>query len=424
MFTKSPQMIKKLLNTGFLHIFSSGVIARILLFCSSFLIVRILTVNEFGVFQAANNIVSMFMLVSGLGTLSAVFQFACENHDDKEKKGVYFRYGFKYGVWFNIIIMLFLALYSIVIPIEIEGVSQILLVMSALPIMNYFTEAIPIFLRSEFDNKGFSFFNALSSLFRVISLITLSWFFSIWGAVISLYISNIFSVLLIIIINKNFFNVFKGGTSLKKDEKKVFWKISIVSAMNNSLSQLLYNLDIFMMGIMIPVASVIAIYKTATLIPFALMFIPTTIVLYIYPYFAKHINDKKWLMKHYILIIKYLALFNFLISLILILFANRVIVLLFGSDYSESVLPFRILMAGYFFAATFRIISGNILVALRKVTFNLVISIFSGVLNIFLNYMLIRNYGSVGAAVSTFAIFLLTSIVSTVYLIQCIRNLK
>ena len=416
MVIKSNQLLKKLINGGFIHIVTSGAISRILLFAGSFLIVRILSIEENGVFQTANNIVSMFMLISGLGTLSAVFQFACESHENQLKRRSYFRYGFNHGVLFNLLLASFLMLYSFFVPIEIEGVSGVLLAMSTLPITNYIAEAIPIFLRSEFDNKGFSFFNALSSVFRVISLIVLAWLYNIWGAVLSMHLANVFSLILIIIIKREFFTIFKQKILLGKGEKKAFWKISIVSMLNNSISHLLYNIDVFMMSIMIPLASIVATYKTATLIPFALNFIPLTIVIFVWPYFAKHINDKLWLRTYYIMLVKYFGVFNFLVSLTFIFFANEIVVLIFGSDYEESVLPFRILMVGYFFASTFRIVSGNILVALRKVTFNLIVSSISGLLNILLNFILIHRFGMIGAAFSTLAIMILSSIASTIYL--------
>ena len=63
----------------------------------------------------------------------------------------------------------------------------------------------------------------------------------------------------------------------------------------NALSQLLYLLDLFVIGIVDPQETIIASYKVATVIPTALIFIPNSLVIYIYPYFAEHKDDTETL---------------------------------------------------------------------------------------------------------------------------------
>ena len=57
----------------------------------------------------------------------------------------------------------------------------------------------------------------------------------------------------------------------------------------------------------------------------------------------------------------------------------------------------------------------------RKLKFNLFVAVLSSATNTVLNVFLIRAWGSVGAALATLITVLLTSILSTAYLIRTIR---
>ncbi len=57
---------------------------------------------------------------------------------------------------------------------------------------------------------------------------------------------------------------------------------------------------------------------------------------------------------------------------------------------------------------------GNVMVAIKKVNINLIRTIFCSALNIILNCVLIKRYGSVGAAYATITV----SIVSAVFAIS------
>ena len=82
MITKSD--LKFLLKNGFFHIFSSNVVNKILQFGISIVIVRIISKELFGAWSYANNILSFFLLVNGLGVSSGLLQFSSAARDKKE----------------------------------------------------------------------------------------------------------------------------------------------------------------------------------------------------------------------------------------------------------------------------------------------------------------------------------------------------
>ena len=171
-----------------------------------------------------------------------------------------------------------------------------------------------------------------------------------------------------------------------------------------------------LIGIVIGTSASVADYKTATTIPFALAFIPQMIITFIYPYFARNKEDKVWIRKQTKKILMYLFVLNLGITILGVVFAPWIITLVFGREYLESVTCFRILMISYFFSGTFRVLLGNVLAMLRKVKINLYFGIIESVANIILDVVLIKLWGSIGAAIATTSIVILSSILSGAYL--------
>ncbi|MEG1641031.1 MAG: polysaccharide biosynthesis C-terminal domain-containing protein, partial [Ruthenibacterium sp.] len=180
----------------------------------------------------------------------------------------------------------------------------------------------------------------------------------------------------------------------------------------------------FIIGLIAADGLSVASYKVATTIPNALAFIPSALITYVYPYFAEHREDKRWCMEKYKIILIAMGLFNLVVSIGLFVTAPWIIKLFFGANYMDAIASFRILSVSYFFSGTFRVISGNLLVTQRKLGFNLFVAIFSGIVNIVGDYILVLHYGSEGAAVATLIVVLLTSLLSTGYLFYVYKDEK
>lgn len=292
------------------------------------------------------------------------------------------------------------------------------------PLFIFIFETIQINFRATLENKKFSILSNFNTIFLFLFSVSGAYYFHITGLVVFRYFAYILSICVGIWLLKEELKFFKNNTILNKSIKKEFMKFSLISSFSNGVSQLLYIVDIFLISLILVDETIIASYKTATLIPFALNFIPISIMTFIYPYFAKNGENYKWIKERYIQITKYLMLFNGIISLILIIFAPTIVKILFGDEYLDSVEPFRILAFGYFIAASFRIPIGNILAMMKKVKFGMYLAIFSGVLNIILDIILIYKFGAIGAAFATVSVFILTSILSFGYFIYLLNKKK
>ena len=404
-----------LVRNGFFHIFSANVINKIIQFGISVIIVRVITKEAFGMWSYANNILSFFLLVEGLGVVPGLLQFASSSKT-KEEKLSYLKYALLVGILFNLGLAIAILLFTTFFQLPVRGSTEILKYLSLIPLVHVFFNILQIFLRSDLRNKQFSLVTIINTLTFFFGVLIGGYLFDILGIVWGRYLSYIISSFIALWFVKDYYKIFVNVKIPNKEQRQDFLKFSIVSMLTNTISQMLYLLDTFLIGIIIQSGTVVASYKTATLIPFALNFIPSSVMTFAYPYFAKHKDDKNLVKNYFLKLQKYLLLFNLVISILLIVFAPFVIRVIFGPEYLDSVLPFRILSFGYLIAGTFRIPAGNIIASLKKVKVNFYNSIISGGANIVLDIILIKNYGSVGAAVATVAVFVVSSFVSNIYL--------
>lgn len=79
-------------------------------------------------------------------------------------------------------------------------------------------------------------------------------------------------------------------------------------------------------------------------------------------------------------------------------------------------------MISYFFSSTFRVISGNIIAMMRKVKVNMVLDSITSLVNIIVDYILVKNVGSIGAAVASLIVVCLAGLLSTTYLERLFRR--
>ena len=409
----------KLRRTGFVHIFSSSVINKIISLASGIILVRILSKAEYGVYSYANTVMGFFLIFTGLGVNSCMLQMCCEVEDREERLNIY-NYGCNVGLTFNLILSLLIVGVAMVFPLPIKGANLCLGLMSFLPLFQLFPQFQGTLLRAERKNRAFSYSNSFQAIVTFLLACVLSYFLRTNGLILAYYLSAILTALFTCLVLK--VPLPSKSNKLQGASKKSFFEISTISMLNNGISQLMYLLDVFILGIVVGNSDMIASYKIATIIPTALIFIPSSVVVYIYPFFVEHRNNSKWLLRNFGKITLLIGLFNLAVSGILFTFAPFALTIIFGQQYIDAVIPFRILCISYFVSGTFRIIPGNLLVTQRKLKFNLFDSVFSSGLNTLLNFFMISAWKSVGAAIATLITMLISSIVSMAYLLHVFKK--
>lgn len=412
--------IEKLIKTGFFHIFSASVINKILAFLSNIVVVRLISKIDYGVFAYADNIVSLVLIATGMGMVSATFQLASETKGEEQER--IYKYGSSIGIKFNILLSLVIVFISQFLPLKFTSAREYLLLLSANPIILIIIEFQQVYLRSKMENKKFSFASLINTILVVLGAIIGAVIATAKGMIIGRLCAYILTACIIWYKFEVHFQIHTNKDEIPKDTKRVLYKISIISMLNNGIAEILYLMDVFLLGMIISSETVIASYKVATVIPTAMAFIPSAVVTYIYPYFAAHKNDKKWCLRNYIKLIKYFGAINLIISVLMFVLAKPIILILYGAQYLDAVLCFRILSVNYFFLSTFRIISGNLLVTQRKLGFSLMVNIICGTVNIIGNLILIPKFASLGAATTTVIVVLVSSLLSTIYYISVLKR--
>lgn len=409
-----------LVKNGFIHIFSANLINRIIQFGISVVIARIISKESFGQFSYALNILNFFLLLDGLGVSSGLLQFGSKTKEHSEALS-FLKFSLLVGASFNILLALSIFAFTIFFDLPIAGSRRFLQMLSFVPLVTVIFNCFQSFMRAKIMNKQFSILTVFNTV--VLFVFTTIWglLFDVTGLVVARYTAFVLSILLALYLAEEQLNGFKA-VHFPKDIRRSFMIFSVVSMLTNSISQILYLIDTFLIGLMIRSETIVATYKISTLIPFSLFFIPASIMTFAYPYFAKYSDDKMFVKHYYRKLTWGLFALNSVISLLLIAFAPFVIRLVFGSNYLDAVIPFRILSFGYLIAGTFRIPSGNLIASLGKVKVNFYNAVISGIANVILDILLIKYYGAVGAAIATALIFVISSVVSGWYLNKYLSN--
>lgn len=414
------EKIDKLFQTGFFHIFGSSVVNKIMNFLSSVILVRLVSKSEYGVYSYALNIYSLLLIFSGLGIEPAVMQAGCENRYNDETREDIYAFGIKYGTKVNCMLAIIFIFISLVIPLPITGAGNILVMLSFLPVLSFWYGMQMVYLRINIKNRHYSIMTTINTALVTMGTITGALSGGINGVVVSRYLAMGASILVSYVLYH--VPLFIKCNSLNKGEKSDLLGIATISLVNNGLSQILFLLDVFVIGLVMMDENAVAIYKTATQIPNALTFIPSCIVVYIYPFFASHNKEPIWCLKRYRQLLGVMSVTNAFISVALVLFAPIIITLIFGRQYIDAVSVFRILSVSYFFSGTFRIIAGNLLVTQRKLKYNMFVAVLSGLVNIIADFCFIHFWGGVGAALATFLVVFITSTMTVCYYVYTLKK--
>lgn len=415
---KIAQFIKKLSKSGFLAIIISSTLVKAISFCSGIFIARLLSKYDYGVYSKVNNLLSMFMILDGIGTVSGILQFSSQNTDNPQKMLAFESYGMKVGFAFNGAVAVALLLVGFFMPLEgFDGANKMLRIMCIVPLSSYLASYFAILLRVRWKNKSYSVMTFVQSAITLVGALLGAYLGGLDGVAIARVVGDIIIVILYVIVLRKLLIEKKTDYKLDGFEKKKFLSLSATSALNNAVGQLFYMIDIFVIGIVIENAEITASYSVASKIPFAMAFIPSAVMVFAYPYFAKNNSNRAWVKSMYLKMTGLLGIFNLVVVAVLILIAPYLISFLFGDQYDDAVLIFRVLMLSYFMNSTFKIPSGNIIITQMKIKFNTVVAVVSGALNIGLNVLLTMKLGSIGAAITTTTIIALSGIANFVYML-------
>lgn len=416
------QKIVELFRKGLFHIVGSNFINKCITFVTNVALVRILTKEEFGIFTSAFNIFSIVFLFSGFGIASGMLYF-CSQKRSAESKEQYYKYSFAFGLIAGIILSAIMFLYGMFAPLGIEETRKYILLLAILPLVGFVFDYFSIILRTQEENKKYSLLmNANTVIYAGLAILG-SCFFGITGTIMGRYLAYIISAVMGFTFCKRFlFIQKKANIQLLKDEKKGLISYSVKAGLTSAMNNILYRIDIFLIGIFVADAAILASYKVGVTIPENLNFIPQSMMVFFLPIIIKHAKERDWLRSKVKQLYAVMALLCGAMTVVLLIAGPLIIRVFWGVQYMDAVPCFRILSISFFFLSTFRLTSTNVLLSLGKAGYTLIVSIISGLCNIVLDIWLTITMGAIGAAYATLIVTILASALSFPYVLYLIYN--
>ena len=416
------QKIRHLFTDGFFHILGSTFINKCIAFLTNILLVRILTKNDYGVFTGAFNAFYIVFLFSGLGITSGVLYF-CSKDLKREDKVSYYRYAFRFGLFSEVVLACALILYGCFGNVGIEETRKYIISLAALPFVAFVYDYLAIVLRAEKDNVRYSRLLNINSVLYAILGVTGAWFGGIWGTILGRYAAYILADIIGYSYCKGYLNRLIGRP-LPRNLSKDMTKYSLKAGVTSALNVILYRIDVMVITVVVADASILASYKTGTALPENVNFIPQCIMIYYLPVFIQHLSEVQWIKKKVREIYLLVGTVCTAIGMIMIVFAPQIVMILWGEQYLDAVPCLRILSVSFMVLSTFRITSTNILLALKRAGYTMVISMITGLSNIVLDVILTVRYGSIGAAYATLIVSVLASVLSFPYVMYIVYSGK
>lgn len=405
----SKEKLVKLKKTGFFSIFLSTVFSKVLVFIGGTIIVRILSKSDYGIYAYVLNCISMLTIFYDFGASTAALQYLTEDEKKGQEKGKIFNYTLKITLIASLFSCGLIFFSNLFYPFKIEEAINLTRFLFLTPIISFFGSLFPIILRANLDNKKYAISQVFATLVSYLSLILLSIFFGLKGAIVSQYLYYLLVLLFSLYLSFEYLKKYKTKEKLDKSVKKEFLKFAVGSQINNTIGGLLIIVDTFVIGILISDPEIIATYKVGSAIPHALTFISSCVAIYIIPYFIKNNRNERWVKKNLKRIILYGCVGYGVLFGGIILLSKYIIKIIYGSNYLNSLPVFITLMIGLFFTSAIKVPCSNFIHSLKKVKINIIVNVISVILNAILNFIFINKFGFVGAAITTMLINIFAS---------------
>ncbi|MDF2946811.1 MAG: hypothetical protein K0S51_1490 [Bacillales bacterium] len=290
--------------------------------------------------------------------------------------------------------------------IDDVNMSMLLLALVSLPFLFFTNFLQPVFQGIQ-DFVTFNKVLLIQQLSNLLLFVILALIFSdkllvaIFAFLISFLISNFY--ILLSLKSKKLLN-FSWNHIRKKDIMSLSI-YGIKAHLSNIITFLNYRLDMFLLGYFLSPLYV-GYYSVAVSISEKLSVFSQAISAVLLPSIsASSSNENRNKLTATIVRL----LFHFLLIVIIILYAtiSFLINILFGEEYSNSIILIMILLPGLFALSLERILS-NDLAGRGKIEYNLYVSIFNVILNVLLNLALIPKIGVTAAAISSSITYVLS----------------
>lgn len=387
---------KKFKTTGFFSIVGAGTLNKIISFVTGIILVRILSKADYGAYSYALNIINFFVLLNGLGTSSCIVQLCVERGDDERAAEHVYQVACSIGMLWDIVLTVVIVFFALFVPLPVEGANFLLLILAPFPIISLIVALQQERLRSKLMNDQF----ALSTSVNSVSLLAFSVGGAAAGSAPGLSVGRSLAMLISVLFVNWYYHikVYILPRHVERGLAADVLKMAVVICLTSSVSQLLVLVGTAIIGIVTMDQELVAIYSTATLIPFALYFLPNMVNTYIAPYFIRHNTDRRWVIKYWAICSMFVGIFCFFLAVVCVSISEWMIPRVFGEQYESSALAFNVLMIAFVVNVVFRSFTGNVLAFHRRYAINFIANVIALLVAIAATFFFVPVMGVEGAA--------------------------
>jgi O-antigen/teichoic acid export membrane protein len=409
--------IRNFIKRKGLLVAGSSIVEKISGFLLVIIATQYLSKSDFGLLTYANTILVFLLPFFGFGMHQALIRFGSIVNSQIEKKNL-FIFTLKKGIKFSVILLILIIILSPILTSNLKNSRIYLLILSFQLISLFMYQMICIYSRLLNLNKLYAQITVLKSFFLVVSAFLLAVNFGSIGYVVALSVVP-FLISVFYIKKLNLLSI-KDDFQLNLNYKE-YLLYGLYTSLGGVLSQLLYAVDILLIGNILKDETSVAFYKVSSIIPFSILILPIIFIKTDFVVLAnKSVNDKVFIKNYYLNYLKIFAVLSVFLIFFFYLFSSQLIGV-FADVYQDDslMLVFGIGIVG---AILFRVPLGNILSAIGLAKVNTINSLIILILNIIFSYIFITKYGILGAAIVTAALMWLSGIISLFFFINFIRK--
>jgi len=378
-------------NSGFLLI--GRVATKLISLLIMAYMARYLGSEDFGIYNFALSFVSLFTIISELGLHGIAVRESSRNQDNSDSI-------LGNSVYISTFLSLIAFIFS-VISIQILGYSYetkiIVFVISTGLLLGAFLP-YGIIYEISFKMKYSVFFSIVSRIVLLVAIFLVIFKdYGLIGVAIASVLSDFVHKILMYVFSLDILKLkFKFNYELCKN----LIKESLPLAFASLFGMIYFRIDIVMLSILSGNNDV-GIYSSAFRLTEAFLFIPSSLMVSLFPLMSKYYStSKQSLIFAYLRSTKYIFSIALAVAIFSFFYANFIISVVYGEQYLESIRVLQILI----FASTIIAInfpSRELLVSINKQKIVTLTTIVCAIVNISLNLLWIPTYTYLGAALAT-----------------------
>jgi len=382
-------------------VFFSQIITLVIGFLLNVILGRFLAATSFGLFTMMFTIYTIASLVAGIGIPPAIVKYVAEFKENKEKLNIFVSCGVVNSVFFGVIIGLILFLFSSPLA-DIFNMPEladlIKIVAFALPFLSV-NNTLLSSLNGLREMKSYSFLIIVRSVLLISFVILLIYMgLGVKGAALALLLAEVGALFLLVFLSRNLFS-FITQDYLKTTRELVKFGSRLFLA--SAIYLVNTRVDMLLVGYFLTDKDV-GIYAMAVAFTNVFFMVPVSVSKITYPMMSENYGKKLHQANEILMnkMMKYSLLILSILGILIIFFAQDIIIFLLGSEFLPVVIPLTILIIALIFFGPLSS-TGSAFSAASRPDIAFKINLMRLVPNVALDVLLIPKLGITGAAIAT-----------------------